>query len=102
MKTDSTEPVDKSRDSPHQSDGGLVNTLACGMLFLALPSFAAISLALILADRGVSPLTIEKGMVWLSVPWFAICYALCRTAHGITLVVRTDNESKTSRSNPEV
>jgi hypothetical protein len=78
----------------------LADTIACGTLFLGGPSFLAIILILSLLKWGVSPLLIEKGMVWLSVPWFAICYALCRTAHGIKLVV-VDEHDKPIEPSPK-
>ncbi len=72
---------------------GLVDTIACGTLFLGGPSLLAIVLIVVLLESGVSPEVIEKGMVWLSVPWFALCYALCKMAHGIKVVV-VDDEGK--------
>jgi len=66
--------------------------IACGALFLGAPSFFAIVLLLSLLDWGVSPQLIEKGMVWLSVPWFAFCYWLCKAAHGVKLYVADGKE----------
>ena len=78
----------------------LADTIACGTLFLGVPSFLAIMLILVLLERGVSPQLIEKGMVWLSVPWFALCYALCKMAHGIKIVV-VDDEGRPIEHHPE-
>jgi len=66
---------------------GLVDIIACGTLFLGGPSLLAIGLICVLLQSGLSAQLIEKWMVWLSVPWFALCYALCKTAQGIKIVV---------------
>lgn len=79
---------DYSTDAPQK---GLGNVIACGTLFLGGPSILAIVLIVALLEGGVSPLLIEKGMVWLSVPWFALCYALCKTAQGIKIVIVDDD-----------
>jgi hypothetical protein len=67
--------------------GGLGEMIACGILFLGVPTLLAIGLILVLLRVGIQSEVIEKGMVWLSVPWFALCYALCKTAHGTKLVI---------------
>jgi hypothetical protein len=65
----------------------------CGTITLGIPSVIAIGLIVILVLVGVSPQTIEKGMVWLSVPWFAFCYALCKLAHGTKVVMMDEDKS---------
>lgn len=92
MKTDPT-PYLHAPDATYNGHE-LRNTLACGTIFLGWFSLAPISLILILLDKGFSPQSIEKGMVWLSVPWFALCYALCRIAHGIKFVVTHDSDNQ--------
>ena len=72
---------------------GLGEMIACGFLFLGVPSLLAIVLMLILLALGVPSPTIEKGMVWLSVPWFAFCYTLCKAAHGTKVVFVDGNET---------
>jgi hypothetical protein len=69
-------------DHPTDEPRGLVDAIVCGTLFLGGPSLLAIVLIVFLLYSGVSSQLIEKGMVWLSVPWFAFCYALCKMAHG--------------------
>lgn len=93
MKTDPTKSVSKLRDSTYESDGGFGEKLACGVLFLGLPSLAAIVIVISLAQTGVNLLSIEKGMVWLSVPWFSLCYALCRMAHGTMIYVADETQN---------
>lgn len=63
-------------------DHGLVEAVVCGTLMLGAPSAVALLLIVVLVFVGVRPDTIEKAMVWLSVPWFAMCYVLCRVSHG--------------------
>ena len=92
MESDPTQRLHYPSDASYNGRE-LRNTLACGTIFLGWFSLAPISLVLLLLDEGVSPYLIEKGMVWLSVPWFAFCYALCRIAHGIKFVV-PDNKSQ--------
>lgn len=79
--------IEKSDDA-NGHDHGLGEAISCGMLTLGAPSILAIALIVSLVFLGVSPRIIEKGMVWLSVPWFALCYAWCRKAHGTKLVIR--------------
>lgn len=89
---------DRASDKPAR---GVVDFVLCGMLWLGAPSFAAISLILFLLGRGVSPQLIEKGMVWLSVPWFAFCYAMCKISHETTLYVADPNkDADSSRRTP--
>lgn len=87
---------DYPTDGPER---GLADVIACGTLFLGGPSLLAIVLIVVLVESGVSPQLIEKGMVWLAVPWFALCYALCRTAHGIKIVI-VDDDGKPTRPPP--
>jgi len=78
----------------HLADGEpreLGEMIACGFLFLGAPSLLAIVLILALLAMGIPSPVIEKGMVWLSVPWFAVCYALCKAAHGTKVVIVDDD-----------
>jgi hypothetical protein len=74
--------------------------IACGFLFLGAPSLLAIVLILTLLAIGIPSPVIEKGMVWLSVPWFAFCYALCKAAHGTKLVI-VDGDGNPIETTPE-
>jgi len=74
----------QSTNEPQRTFGDFV---ACGFLFLGAPSLLAIVLILVLLAFGTPSPLIEKGMVWLSVPWFAFCYALCKAAHGTKVVI---------------
>jgi hypothetical protein len=67
--------------------------IVCGFMYLGIPSLLAIVLILILLATGIPAPAIEKWMAWLSVPWFALCYPLCKIAHGIELVI-VDGEGK--------
>ena len=59
--------------------------ILCGITALGLASILSIVLMLLLAL--VLPVhTIERGMVWLSVPWFAFWYLKCRTWHRTGIV----------------
>jgi len=64
------------------------NLFECVWLTLVSTTLTAlISLAGIVAsDLSVS--TIEKWMVWLSVPWFLFWYVFCKVTHNIKLVVK--------------
>ena len=94
MKADLDKSIPESPSAPHENDGGLGDTIACGMLFLGVPSLAVIALMMVLVGKGVNPVSIEKGMVWLSVPWFALCYAMCRIADGMKFVVVDSGPNK--------
>lgn len=82
------DPLNKPRDSAQELGeriateiGATIAHVQCGALTLGIPSLCVLGLIAVLVLVGVSPRTIEKGMVWLSVPWFAFCYALCKVAH---------------------
>ena len=81
------------RNSTDGDDVGFGAAVFCGWLFLIAPTLVAIILILLLLFMGVHPILIEKAMVWLSVPWFAMCYALCKRAHGAKVYFRDGTEN---------
>ena len=72
-------------------------SVACGILVLALASFLGIGSVLLLAAAGVPVQTLEKGMVWLSVPWIASWYLKCRKWHRTRLVLKDELDVQTLR-----
>jgi hypothetical protein len=52
--------------------------ISCGIFVMAMAAVAGISLPIGLLLLGVPVQEIERGMVWLSIPWFAFWYLKCR------------------------
>jgi len=80
-----------SRRGPEGTD------VACGILVLGLASFLGIGAVLLLAGAGVPVQTLEKGMVWLFVPWVAFSYLNCRKWHRTRLVLKDELDVQTLR-----
>jgi hypothetical protein len=67
----------------------------CGVLVLLLASGLGIAVVALLPLTGMSVQTIEKGMVWASIPWVAYWYLKCRKWHR-TKIVFEDEETNTA------
>ncbi len=60
--------------------------ISCGIFVLGLGAVLGLGCVLGLMFAGVSVELLEKGMVWLSVPWVAFWYLKCRKWHRTKIV----------------
>lgn len=70
----------KVRREPEGTD------IECGIFVVLLAALIGIGAILFLSLIGVPSQMLEKGMVWLPVPWFAFWYLKCREWHRTKLI----------------
>ena len=78
-----------------RGDGG---ELSCHIFVLGLASVLAIAAIAFLVYLGIPSEALQKGMVWLAVPWFGYWYMTCKKWHNTPIVFTDGDVQKTGRS----